>query len=161
MKARAPHTSTRAPHTLVIPLITPRRLAPQVIDRRLAAYHAEKDKILAAYEDAGIPIAIVDNARSELETFREVAEFVEVVRLRKQELASMAEFEGAAGPDPFEDDVAELCDIDDMACLEEYDKFARKGGAAALLDAVRRYGSGRERARALQPHGRYVECGSA
>lgn len=111
---------------------------PEVIDRRLAAYHAEKDKILAAYEDAGIPIAIVDNARSELETFREVAEFVEVVRLRKQELASMAEFEGAAGPDPFEDDVAELCDIDDMACLEEYDKFARKGGAAALLDAVRR-----------------------
>ena len=51
--------------------------------RRIKTYTTEAPGIFAAFEDDGVPIMRVDSARSELETFTEVADFVRKVGERK------------------------------------------------------------------------------
>lgn len=51
--------------------------------RRIKTYITEAPGILSAFEDDGVPIMRVDSARSELETFSEVAAFVRTIGERK------------------------------------------------------------------------------
>ena len=59
----------------------------EVLMRRLEDHKQSVDQILAAFTAGGVPVARVDNARSELETFGEIADFLEEVAMRK--LAAM------------------------------------------------------------------------
>lgn len=104
-----------------------------MIERRLSAFRSSSAAILSAYREAGVPISTVDSARSELDTFREVAAVVDGVRR-----ARAAGGRAAGCVDPFDEDVEELCAVDDDVCMVEYSQFTQAGDAAALLEAVNR-----------------------
>jgi hypothetical protein len=53
----------------------------QAIEKRLKQYHATIKETLAVYSD--VPTAFVNSARSDLETFAEVCDFVEAVAAEK------------------------------------------------------------------------------
>lgn len=55
----------------------------EAVARRISTYNAEAPGILEAFEADGVPIKRFGNARSELETFAEVADFVSKVGMRK------------------------------------------------------------------------------
>ena len=55
----------------------------EAASRRIDTYAEEGPNILEAFEAAGVPIRRFDNARDELETFSEVAEFLKEVGTRK------------------------------------------------------------------------------
>lgn len=89
-----------------------------------------------------MPILIADNARSEIETFRELASFVLSVR-RDVLVAEAAGTEAAAvgrqllgGSVATADDVPEICPVDDDNCLLEYRRCAEAGANAGLLEAA-------------------------
>ena len=54
-----------------------------VVARRLMTHEREGDGILAAFDAAGVPLLRVDNARSEVETFSEIANFVQGISEHK------------------------------------------------------------------------------
>lgn len=58
----------------------------EAASRRIDTYLSEASGILQAFESDGVPLMRFDNARSELETFADVAEFVRMVGERKLEL---------------------------------------------------------------------------
>ena len=81
----------------------------EVVAKRLVTHEREGDEIIAAFEEAGVPLLRVDNARSEVDTFSEIAEFVKGISAQKveamgdalQELQAMRqvlEEDDAAGP---------------------------------------------------------------
>ena len=62
----------------------------EVLERRIEAHARACEGIVATFEAAEVPIARFDNARSELETFGDIAEFLEQVAMRKLALATAA-----------------------------------------------------------------------
>ena len=47
------------------------------IEKRISNYKSNIDDILAAFSEAGVPVKSVDNARCDLETFAEIASYLE------------------------------------------------------------------------------------
>ena len=125
---------------------------PEVIDRRIEGYRANLDGILREFGDAGVPVKAFDNARSELETLGEVADFCEDVARAKLKREGgwprvwRERYGDAAGGD--QSDVDPLCDLStlttrDSKCGGSWDNSAggtTLGGATAspYLTAVRR-----------------------
>jgi len=85
---------------------------PEVVERRIKQAEASLDSIARIFSEAGVPVCAFDNARSELETFAEIAAFVEGVASARGERRDA----GAAE----EVDVEALCDADDEECVAAY-----------------------------------------
>ena len=51
----------------------------EVVKTRLAKHAQECNAVLATFEEAGVPVKVVNNARSELETFADCCSFVDEV----------------------------------------------------------------------------------
>lgn len=111
---------------------------PEVVERRLQEHRDVSQSILDVYAASGVPIATFDNARSEVQTFREIAEFIQGERVKKNSLLSV-QVETIDKVDTGED-VEELgsADDDDDSMMEMYKKHANAGMNAPLLKAVRR-----------------------
>lgn len=112
---------------------------PDVVEQRLVKYKEDENAILNACTAAGVPFARFDNARSEIETFYEVATFLDGVRSKKKEIEASAETELTLKSDiDTGEDVAELCGSEDEQCIIDYEEYADQGSAAKLLEAVLR-----------------------
>eukprot|EP00293_Proteomonas_sulcata_P007039 CAMPEP_0184300134 /NCGR_PEP_ID=MMETSP1049-20130417/10612_1 /TAXON_ID=77928 /ORGANISM="Proteomonas sulcata, Strain CCMP704" /LENGTH=525 /DNA_ID=CAMNT_0026610777 /DNA_START=29 /DNA_END=1606 /DNA_ORIENTATION=+ len=105
---------------------------PEAISTRIKDYKTSVESILKELSERDIPIRTFDNARSELETFQEIADFVEDIGREKLEkmggkaaLHRMLESESATAPPPDEaTDVEVICDPDDEtgACMIRWEE---------------------------------------
>ncbi|EOD18863.1 hypothetical protein EMIHUDRAFT_209487 [Emiliania huxleyi CCMP1516] len=111
------------------------------LNRRLSDHKRSVEAIVGVFESAGIPLRRFDNARSELETFGEVAEFLRSVAMGKLEAArsdlaggrgrkmSLDEVGAAMQPSPADPaDVAPYCflDEDEEECLSRFQRERRR-----------------------------------
>jgi len=55
----------------------------EVLERRIAEHHVTCDQIVSAFETAGVPLCRFDNAQSELQTYDQIASFLEGVASNK------------------------------------------------------------------------------
>jgi len=102
-----------------------------VFNRRISEHKRSLEAIVRTFEGKGIPLRRFDNARSEIETFREVAAFLEGVAMEKL-VSTRRELEGeltlhevadALQPSPADPaDVAPYCQVDEseQECLERF-----------------------------------------
>jgi len=111
---------------------------PEVVQKRLEDHKAMMEPILDAFVASGVPVAKFDNARSEIETFLEIAEFIDTERAKKRG-SSPAKIEKASEVD-LGDDVESICSFEDEQCMVEYtyQQHAEAGENAQLLEAVHR-----------------------
>ena len=115
---------------------------PDVIEKRCSDFRESVEAICDIFGSAGVPLKIFDNARSELHTFAEVAQFVEdTARHKLRETGGWnAVFERIIGelktvelPLVDQDDVLPMCDLGtegEEACLQRWEEEARPGLAA-------------------------------
>ena len=63
----------------------------EVVKKRLAKHAQECNAVLATFEEAGVPVKVVNNARSELETFADCCSFVDEVEASMRGLKARRE----------------------------------------------------------------------
>eukprot|EP00802_Teleaulax_amphioxeia_P006132 Tamp_06136.p1 GENE.Tamp_06136~~Tamp_06136.p1 ORF type:complete len:810 (+),score=140.67 Tamp_06136:82-2511(+) len=119
------------------------------IEKRISNYKSNIDDILAAFSEAGVPVKSVDNARCDLETFAEIASYLEnLAREKIQQGGGWKEFYreqyGASQQGDELGDVSPLCDLKEeelQDCLDNWGTVSATDGAvaqSAYLAAVRR-----------------------
>jgi adenylate kinase family enzyme len=111
---------------------------PQVIDRRCADFRRSVEDICDIFAAAGVPVKTFDNARSELDTFAEVAQFVEdTARHKLRESGGwnavlqrlLGDLQTVELPLADQDDVLPLCDLGsegEDACLLRWEEEEQK-----------------------------------
>eukprot|EP00802_Teleaulax_amphioxeia_P006950 Tamp_06956.p1 GENE.Tamp_06956~~Tamp_06956.p1 ORF type:complete len:857 (+),score=91.70 Tamp_06956:1-2571(+) len=107
---------------------------PEVVEKRCKDFRESVDAILKVFKRAGVPVKWVDNARSELETFEEAAEFLEdTARHKLREMGGwsaacndmLCDLETVSAPLVDQDDVLPMCSLDEEGegeCLDRWEE---------------------------------------
>ncbi len=127
---------------------------PEVVDKRCADFRKSVKAILDVFKGAGIPIKLVDNARSELDSFEDAAAFLEdTARHKLREMGGwsaacqelLCDLERVSAPTADQDDVAPMCSLDEEGleeCIGRLEEAASSSSATnSLVEAVRRCNS--------------------
>jgi adenylate kinase family enzyme len=114
----------------------------EVIEKRIRAYKQNLGGIMGEFEKAGVPVKTFDNARSDLETFAEIAAYVEDIGRKNLETEGgwRAVFRKRFGSDTenagIEQDVDPLCDLSVVTATDCVDSW--NAAQSPYLEAVRR-----------------------
>lgn len=118
----------------------------EVVEARVRSFLDSEASILAALKEASVPVLRAENARSELATFAEVADFVQSTAMSKLDTLgrslSSLEMEGAVKlfVDERDSDIAPFCaeGEGEDACIVRYEDEVEEAEVPPLLAAVLR-----------------------